>query len=114
MPPQAVVPEAVVPQAVVPQAVVALAVFVRDRLAEVSVTFGPGGAARATAPRNASRALAARQVSTAIIGAEAPFAANSYARVRLLRQLHAAGMLSAAGRRADPALAPPAACTVLA
>jgi hypothetical protein len=36
------------------------------------------------------------QVAMVVVGAAAPFAPTSYARARLLRQLHASGLLSAA------------------
>ena len=36
----------------------------------------------------------ARQVAKVLVSAAAPFAPNSYARTRLLRQMHAAGLLS--------------------
>lgn len=61
-----------------PQAVAALAAFVRDRLAEVSGTFAPS----------------ARQLATVIVGAAAPFAPTSYSRARLIRQMHASGLLT--------------------
>ncbi|GAB2467561.1 hypothetical protein [Jatrophihabitans fulvus] len=38
---------------------------------------------------------AARQVAVVVAGAAAPFAPNAYARARLLRQLHATGLLTA-------------------
>jgi hypothetical protein len=69
-------------------AVAALATFVRHRLAEVSETLAPLIARGETAPRSP------RQVATAIVAAAAPFATTSYARARLLRQLHASGLLS--------------------
>lgn len=57
----------------------ALAVFVRQRLAE---------------PRPSSSVATARHVATVIIGATAPFAATPHARLRLLRQMHASGLLT--------------------
>jgi hypothetical protein len=60
-----------------PAALAALANFVRSRLADLHVP------------------ATARQVALVIVGAAAPFAPNSYARTRLLRQMHAAGLLSA-------------------
>lgn len=42
---------------------------------------------------------AARQLATVIIGAAAPFAATSYSRARLIRQMHASGLLSDAEAR---------------
>jgi len=38
---------------------------------------------------------AARQLATVIVGAAAPFAPTSYSRARLIRQMHASGLLSA-------------------
>ena len=64
-----------------PAALAALANFVRHRLAEVQETF----VVRSTA----------RQVAKVLVSAAAPFAPTSYARTRLLRQMHAAGLLSA-------------------
>ena len=69
-------------------AVAALATFVRSRLAEVSETLAPLLGRGGTPARNP------RQVATAIVAAAAPFATTSYARARLLRQLHASGLLS--------------------
>ncbi len=67
-----------------PQALAALATLVRSRLAEYT---------------------AARQVATAIVSAAAPFAPNAYARARLIRQMHAGGLLSGdEARAADQAL----------
>ena len=74
-------------------AVAALAGFVRARLAEVGETLAPL-LNRSDTPVEAG-ARNARQVATAIVAAAAPFATTSYARARLLRQLHAAGLLSA-------------------
>ena len=53
--------------------VAALARFIRERLAEVST---------------------ARQLAMVIVGAAAPFATTSYSRARLIRQMHAGGLLS--------------------
>lgn len=58
-----------------PHTIAALAAFVRDRLAEVSGS--------------------ARQFATVVVGAAAPFAPTSYARARLIRQMHASGLLTA-------------------
>jgi hypothetical protein len=84
-----------------PQAVVALAAFVRDRLAEVSGTIGPLWNRRddvevlpAIGPDH-SVVGAARQLALVIVGAAAPFAPTSYSRARLIRQMHASGLLSA-------------------
>ena len=82
-----------------PQAVVALASFVRQRLAEVGDTLSPllgrreDGALAIAAETEAAR-NAARQFAMVIVGAAAPFAPTSYARARLLRQMHASGLLS--------------------
>ena len=38
---------------------------------------------------------AARQFATVVVGAAAPFAPTSYSRARLIRQMHASGLLSA-------------------
>jgi hypothetical protein len=53
----------------------ALAGFIRARLHDVGDT-------------------ASRQASVVIVSAAAPFATTSYARARLLRQMHASGLLS--------------------
>ena len=81
-----------------PQAVLALASFVRQRLAEVGDTLSPllgrrEDGALAIADTEAARG-AARQFAMVIVGAAAPFAPTSYARARLLRQMHASGLLS--------------------
>lgn len=103
-------------------AVAALAGFLRDRLAVASdratsvaadivgqlagqVTADAivpllrqvtGNAEVVTSVRGGSPALtAARQVAVVVAGAAAPFAPNAYARARLLRQLHATGLLTA-------------------
>jgi hypothetical protein len=63
-----------------------LAAFVRDRLARRGDTeqavADPGGIEPA------------RQLDLAVVAASAPFAPTSYARARLLRQLHASGLLT--------------------
>jgi hypothetical protein len=69
-------------------AAAAFAAFVRQRLAEVG-----DNVSRWTRPDEVHDA--ARQVAMVIVGAAAPFAPTSYARARLLRQLHATGLLSA-------------------
>ncbi|TAM85477.1 MAG: hypothetical protein EPN43_11420 [Jatrophihabitans sp.] len=73
-------------------ALAALAQFVRARLAEVGGSLGPllgrGGDGQAAPQRRAELAR------TAIVAAAAPFAATSYARARLLRQLYASGLLT--------------------
>ena len=93
-------------------AVVALAAFVRQRLADVTGTIGgtiapllarreSGEVLPATrAPR--AEASTARQLAMVIVGAAAPFAPTPQARIRLLRQMHASGLLSR--READDAV----------
>jgi hypothetical protein len=81
-----------------PQAVAALAAFVRQRLAEVGDTLTPLLNRRsdsAVALRDEAETRgAARQLAMVIVGAAAPFAPTSYARARLLRQMHASGLLT--------------------
>ena len=63
------------------RALVQLAVLIRERVAGVANAVGVG---------------------TVVVGAAAPFAPTAYARARLLRQLHASGLLSASElRRAE-------------
>ncbi|MDT4919663.1 MAG: hypothetical protein QOI15_565 [Pseudonocardiales bacterium] len=87
-----------------PQALTALASFLRDRLAEVSdsvfrTEWAPSRSRRdgellPARSDDATVVAAARQLAMVIVGAAAPFATTSYARARLLRQLHASGLLS--------------------
>jgi hypothetical protein len=85
-----------------PQAVVALAAFVRDRLAEVSGTIAPLWARRDGADvlpalgqgADHSVVATARQLALVLVGAAAPFAPTSYSRARLIRQMHASGLLT--------------------
>jgi hypothetical protein len=86
-----------------PQAVAALATFVRDRLAEVSDSLAPLWSrlegvevlpARGREQGDASVLAAARQLALVIVGAAAPFATTSYSRARLIRQMHASGLLT--------------------
>lgn len=86
-----------------PQAVVALAAFVRDRLNEVSDTLAPLWSRRddaevlsADGDPHSDRSVvgAARQLALVIVGAAAPFAPTSYSRARLIRQMHASGLLT--------------------
>jgi hypothetical protein len=83
-----------------PQAVVALALFVRDRLSEVSGTLAPllaRGAQLDVVPvteHDRSVVDHARQVAGLIVGAAAPFAPTTYSRARLIRQMHASGLLN--------------------
>jgi hypothetical protein len=77
-------------------AVAALATFVRERLTDVGDTLSPlfvrrEGEVVVTDERAYS---AARQLATVIVAAAAPFAQTSYARARLLRQMHASGLLT--------------------
>lgn len=79
-----------------PQAVAALAAFVRARLGDVSGTVNTALAPLLRGPdRHPALAVdAARQFATAVVGAAAPFAPTSYSRARLIRQMHASGLLS--------------------
>jgi hypothetical protein len=82
-----------------PQAITALASFLRDRLAEVSDNLAPlwsrrDGELLSTRADDASVVAAARQLAMVIVGAAAPFATTSYSRARLVRQMHASGLLS--------------------
>jgi hypothetical protein len=81
-----------------PQAIAALATFLKDRLADVSDTLAPLWAKRddvqPARSDDASVIGAARQLAMVIVGAAAPFATTSYSRARLIRQMHASGLLS--------------------
>jgi hypothetical protein len=81
-----------------PQAVVALASFVRQRLAEVGDSLSPllarRGESAVALSGDAEARSTARQIAMVIVGAAAPFAPTSYARARLLRQMHASGLLT--------------------
>jgi hypothetical protein len=100
-----------------PSAVVALASFLRDRLADVSGTLAPWWSRRdgvevvpsahqEVAP-DRSAVAAARQLAMVIVGAAAPFAPTSYSRARLVRQMHASGLLTDEHlRRAERVLEP--------
>lgn len=71
------------------EAAAAFAAFVRQRIGEMAdIPFAP----RWTRPEDMHDA--ARQIATVIVCAAAPFAPTSYARARLLRQLHASGLLT--------------------
>lgn len=99
-----------------PHAVVALAAFVRQRLADVTESIG--GTLAPLWPRRDDDVLpavrgraaqsgkvvetSARQLAMVIVGAAAPFAPTPQARMRLLRQMHASGLLSR--READDAV----------
>ena len=86
-----------------PQAVAALATFLRERLAEVSDTLAPLWVKRdgvevlprqrGSEPGN-SVIGAARQLAMVLVGAAAPLATTSYSRARLIRQMHASGLLT--------------------
>jgi len=95
-----------------PNAVAAFAAFVRQRLAEVGESLAPLWARRdepevLPAVRHAdghdgAAVSAARQFAMVLVGAAAPVAPTSHARVRLLRQAHASGLLTA--REAEQAV----------
>ena len=75
-----------------------LAAFLRARLGEVGDTLAPLWGRRddaRTAATDASAVEAARQLAVVVVGAAAPFASTSYGRARLLRQMHASGLLTA-------------------
>ena len=80
-------------------AVVALAAFVRQRLSDVGDTIAPllarreGAAVERVQPGEQAHRTA-RQFAAVIVAAAAPFAQTSYARARLLRQMHASGLLT--------------------
>jgi hypothetical protein len=70
-----------------------LAAFIRERLADVA----PLWARREDGPRALTGGPdqgAVEQAATVIVAAAAPFAPTSFARARLLRQMHASGLLS--------------------
>ena len=82
-------------------AVAAVASFVRERLASVGDTVGDTLAPLLSRLEHASSSGdvesmrgAARNIATVIVAAATPFAQTSYARARLLRQLHASGLLT--------------------
>ncbi|MEO6886292.1 MAG: hypothetical protein ABI232_08425 [Jatrophihabitantaceae bacterium] len=77
-------------------AVLAFAAFVRSRLSGMGDTLSPlWSRPDGKQLTQSAEALAnARQLASVIVGAAAPFAPTSYARARLLRQLHAGGMLT--------------------
>jgi hypothetical protein len=82
-----------------PQAITALATFLRDRLADVSDSLAPlwarrDGELQPARSDDASVIAAARQLAMVIVGAAAPYATTSYSRARLIRQMHASGLLS--------------------
>lgn len=65
-----------------------LAAFIRDRLSEVGDSLAP------LLARRDVRTEVEAQAATVIVAAAAPFAPTSFARARLLRQMHASGLLS--------------------
>jgi hypothetical protein len=71
-----------------------LAAFLRARLGEVGDTLAPLWSRRDEA-RTAMADEATRELAVAVVGAAAPFASTSYGRARLLRQMHASGLLTA-------------------
>jgi hypothetical protein len=82
-----------------PTALAALARRIRRRLADVQDTFGPLRTRQRWSLSDLRKSpetvhAAARQVATVIVAAAAPYASNSYARTRLIRQMHAAGLLT--------------------
>jgi len=94
------------------RAVVAVAAFVRQRLADLAdlgstvAPLGTRGAGREDAAPDTPPLGTATDVTTVVVGAAGPFAPSSYARARLLRQVHASGLLNEpeanrAGDRAD-------------
>lgn len=91
-----------------PKAVAALAAFVRQRLAEAAGSLVPflvhrdepevlpalrGSGARSRRADVVARDTA-RQLAMVIVGAAAPFAPTPQARMRLLRQMAASGLLT--------------------
>jgi hypothetical protein len=86
-----------------PRAVAALAAFVRKRLAEAAETLVPflvrSDDVEVLPPgkgivRSRRSDVAARNVAMVIVGAAAPFAPTPQARMRLLRQMAASGLLT--------------------
>jgi hypothetical protein len=87
-----------------PQALTALASFLRDRLADVSDSvfrndWGPlrnrrDGELLPGRSDDAAMVVAARQFAMVLVSAAAPFATTSYSRARLIRQMHASGLLT--------------------
>lgn len=84
------------------RAVLALATFVRECLSEVGDSLAPLFTRReAQAP--IARDGRAGQPAIVVVAAAAPFAPTSYARARLLRQLHATGRPGECGPDSTPA-----------
>jgi hypothetical protein len=83
-------------------AVAALAAFVRQRLLDVGDTLAPLWSRRDDAGDEATSSPV-----TLVVCAGAPFAPTAQARVRLLRQAHASGVLSGDAPGALPAIGAP-------
>jgi len=92
-----------------PQAVAALAAFLGERLGDVTGAVTgllgrrePGGDTETGAMlpvgvdplADRSVVAAARELALVIVGAAAPFAPTAYSRARLIRQMHASGLLT--------------------
>ena len=92
-----------------PPAVAALAAFLGERLSSVPGALagflgrrddggGHGGHGGDVLPADAgadrSMVAAARELAMVIVGAAAPFAPTAYSRARLIRQMHASGLLT--------------------
>jgi hypothetical protein len=77
-----------------PRAVAALAGFLRDRLDEVTATLAPLWARREDSALEHTAVASARQLTMVIVAATAPLARTSYSRARLIRQMHASGLLT--------------------
>lgn len=73
-------------------AVAALAAFVRQRLTEAGDALAPLWSRRGSTDVQVH--ASARQLAMVIVTASAPFAPTPQARARLLRQMHATGLLS--------------------
>jgi hypothetical protein len=75
-------------------AVVALASFLRRRLSEVGSLLPLRRFAKQHTPAQLELVRQQREAADLILAATEPFATTSFARARLLRQMHAAGLLS--------------------
>jgi hypothetical protein len=69
-----------------------LALFLRATIAEVGDSLAP--LLHREGRPSADSKVRAQQVAAVITTAAAPFAQNAYARARLLRQMHASGLLT--------------------
>lgn len=76
-----------------------LAAFIRSRLGEVGESLVPLLARRGEAPAALTSDRSLDATGQVVISAAAPFATTSYARARLLRQMHATGLLSGLSER---------------